>query len=476
MINVIVKNSICQITRISPTIEAELKELLTYTDSAKEYSYLKNQKAIRAINAILDRVEPGSPTEIDLQKKMNKLLFMNRKLNAERKVCLYKNARIATGLLPRVEAYLTTHKIDYELTDQRTKPTLNSARLILKESFPPLRHYQKTAYKALMEHSRGIIVSATGTGKSLIIMKMLWELGVPALVITPSKNITAMIYDSLVQHFGKGKVAKLNTKSKKISTINVCNIQALVKIDPKILQTLGAVFIDEFHHAGADQYLKINERHLASCYYRIGLSATPWRPNGSSMAMESILSGILMEYSTKQAIAEGYLVQPEFRIIDNTVHSPSSNYQKHYREGIVEYKARNKLIADIAEDHADDSVIILVQQIEHGEALLKLMPHATFVNGLNKDTKKVLENFKSGKIKLLIGTSVIGEGVDLPRANVLIMAGAGKSEIGVIQAVGRVLRTFKDKNGAIVYDFADQGAKYLEKHGLIRDDIYNTYY
>jgi len=86
-----------------------------------------------------------------------------------------------------------------------------------------------------------------------------------------------------------------------------------------------------------------------------------------------------------------------------------------------------------------------------------------------------MEDFKKGKIKCLIGTSVIGEGVDLPNANVLIMAGGGKARSQVMQNIGRVLRICKGKTFAKIYDFEDRGSEWLSDHSAQRQDVYSIY-
>lgn len=318
------------------------------------------------------------------------------------------------------------------------------------------------------------------TGKTMVVSKMIWDLGVNTLVITPNKSITDNMMSTLKHHFGKGKVEKLTTKTKKIKKpINVVNIQALVKINPNVLKDIDAVFIDEFHHAAADTYREVNLKHLKNCYYRIGVTATNFRNDGADMALESVLSNVLYTYTIKQAIKEGYLVKPEFEIVDTEVWD-DGNYQETYKSAIVENEARNNLIADIAKEEFENNkhIIILVQQIEHGEKLQKMLEGSEFIHGNVKDLdrEKLMENFRKGKYRILIGTSVIGEGVDLPIADTLIMAGGGKAKSQVLQNVGRVLRTFKGKLSALIIDFTDEGSRWLTEHSIIREEIYNEYY
>jgi DNA repair protein RadD len=257
----------------------------------------------------------------------------------------------------------------------------------------------------------------------------------------------------------------------------VVNVQALQRIDPKVVSDIELVIIDEYHHSSADGYLEINETHLRNCYHRIGLTATNFRNDGADLALEAILSNVLYEYSIHKAIEDGFLMAPKFKIIEMPL-GKGKTYQHAYKEQIVNNPVRNGEIANIAKDHKEDHVLILVKQVEHGEILKELIPDSEFIHGGLKDLdrNRMMANFREGKLKCLIGTSVIGEGVDLPIADVLIIGGGGKAKSQVIQNVGRVLRIKEGKTKAIIYDFTDKDGKWLEEHSDLRQEIYNQEY
>ena len=107
----------------------------------------------------------------------------------------------------------------------------------------------------------------------------------------------------------------------------------------------------------------------------------------------------------------------------------------------------------------------------------ELIQWADFIHGEEKDNirQKMLKNFEEDNLNCLIGTSVIGEGVDLPSAEVLIMAGGGKARSQIIQNIGRVLRIKPGKKEAIIFDFDDQDGGYLQDHSEARQEIYAEY-
>lgn len=474
---IIVNNSLCQVSSQSAKVHSHLRNSLRYRDQNVNYQFQKNLKEIQRLTRLAQSSTFGSNDFAE--KRLRQLEHITKGLERKIFVQLYsRDNTFPTGLLPRVEKLLKDENVVYEVQDTRVKPSLLSQKLVPKQSLPPLRYYQKTAVRRLEEAHRGVIVMPTGTGKTVTLASMIFDLRLKTLIITPSKAITDMMMDTMKAFYGKGKVAKLNTKTKYCDKpINVVNIQALVKMDPNACRDVECVFIDEFHHSAAETYREVNLKHLKNCFYRIGLTATNFRNDGSDMALESVLSEVLYEYGVDQAIKDGFLVKPRFEIIENMNRTTASGWQKVYKSGIVENDHRNLLVADRATQHKNDSVIILVQQLEHGETLKQLIPHAHFIHGTVKDSERqrLMEDYRKGKIKCLIGTSVIGEGVDLPIAKVLIMAGGGKARSQVMQNVGRVLRIFPDKEEAVVYDFSDTGADWLEEHAKQRQEVYTIY-
>jgi superfamily II DNA or RNA helicase len=481
MLIITIFNSISQVENTTKIQDDLISNELSYLDQNINYQYNKTLRYIKVLNQRIGSDRFNAVAKEGFKAELRRSLYIVRDLEAKRRVLLYKDHKFPSGLLPRLLDFLYDQNIDVKVVDKRIKPKLNQVKLIPQKSFPALRYYQKESVKAAVSEGRGVVVLPTGAGKSLVMVKCIWELGVPTLIVTPSKAITDMMVETMIEYFGKGKVEKLTTKTVKAKKpIGICNIQALVKLKPKALESYHLVVVDEYHHTSSKSFLDVNEQLFNPIYFRIGLTATHYRNDGSDIALEAILSETLVEMSSKKAIDEGYLVKPYFKIVPLKIHleeKNKNNYQKAYREGIVENESRNEVIAELALEHPKDSVIILVQQVEHGDILKTMITGAVFIHGQEKNNirQKALEDFRKGKIKCLIGTSVIGEGVDLPIANVLIMAGGGKARSQVVQNIGRVLRLFEGKDKALIYDFTDEDGSFLQEHSNLRRAIYSGY-
>ncbi len=143
-------------------------------------------------------------------------------------------------------------------------------------------------------------------------------------------------------------------------------------------------------------------------------------------------------------------------------------------QGIFENNARNHAIVDTAHEHINDSVLILVGSIEHGNLLQTAIPWSQVLHSKMGATKRreAMEAFRNGDLKCAIATSLADEGLDVPRANVLILASAGRSAAKAEQRTGRVLRAFGDKTHGTVHDFWDWQHPLLLNQSRARAKVY----
>jgi len=142
--------------------------------------------------------------------------------------------------------------------------------------------------------------------------------------------------------------------------------------------------------------------------------------------------------------------------------------------GIVANRARNDAAVAAALAHRGEAVLMLVNQIEHGAALCERIPGARLCHSKMgaKARREAMEAFRAGNLWCIIGTSLLDEGTDLPRANVLVLVSGGRSSARTEQRTGRVLRAFAGKSEGIIYDFTDTQHPLMAKHSRRRVDVY----
>lgn len=391
----------------------------------------------------------------------------------------FETQMFPTGLVPEVVSVLDAHKIPWEATDLRQVPA-ESYFPQLHTPLPPLRPYQKrTIDKALVLH-RGVREAPTGTGKGIEILHLAYELKRPVLIIVPTVNIADQTYDRFCKYFKKEDLGLIYGGKSKIAPITIALPVSLSNCAEDVFNRFDAVMWDEFHHAACETITRMNYSQMNHIYFRFGFTATPFRTDGADLAMRAILGNYLDRYSIAEAINDKALVKPIFRVYNFSSRAgcEERTYRGEYKYALVDNSAYQRAIVHVASKLQEQKkqTIIFVDEIAHGRALAKAL-NASFICGefLSEDNKKTLELFNQKKISLIIGTSVIGEGVDTVSAQFGILAGGGKSPVDVIQKIGRLLRPCPGKDYACVIDFCHTYTKYLFKHARMRAKIYTRY-
>jgi superfamily II DNA or RNA helicase len=155
-----------------------------------------------------------------------------------------------------------------------------------------------------------------------------------------------------------------------------------------------------------------------------------------------------------------------------------STYHEVYSNYVVNNIERTLLGVNACKNFVNSgkSVLFLVKRLEHANIISELLDsykiENIILNGSNSSDERnsAIQDIKSGKIKVVIASSIFDQGIDIPNLDVLINMGGGKSTGRMLQRVGRVIRSNKGKDKAFVLDFYDQ-CKYLRKHSDIRMKI-----
>ena len=378
-------------------------------------------------------------------------------------------------------------------------PPPKSLKLKMSSKYE-LREYQKKVVDAAIENNVGIMQIPTGSGKTIIAGHIWKELERPGVFFVHTKDLLyqaiAFMEEMLEIPIGQIGDGKLNILPITVATIQTTAKAMGYKVERELeedmelendaamlirdtIKKTEVAFFDECHHIPAETFYNI-AINLPNAFFRYGLSATPYRSDRHDMMIEAALGRKIVEINSSTLIKDGYLVKPEITFYPVPPVKLPKGYQayhKIYKMAVVENEERNKLIAGLAKRYCDEGkcVLILVQQIQHGKKIHKLIKDSVFLTG--KDTSTVrnnaLRNFKEGKIKLVIATTLADEGLDLPNLEVLVLAGAGQSETRAFQRIGRALRPYPGKDKAIVIDFMDK-APFLIQHSQKRLELYRT--
>jgi superfamily II DNA or RNA helicase len=238
----------------------------------------------------------------------------------------------------------------------------------------------------------------------------------------------------------------------------------------------NGILVSNCHHATSSTHKYILQNKIYSAEYILGCSGTPFREDNTNMLLEGLLGPIIYEIDYSNLIDTGYLVRPTIHLIKLPKiiqFESSAAYPSIYSRAIVENTLRNETIARIAHSLKDrgKTCMILVNKINHGKILAKLIPCSKFSYSKSKDRASLWHQLKVGKLSVLI-TTLGDEGIDIPSLGATIIASGGESAIKVFQRL-RCLTPYGEKHHAIVVDFMDP-YKYLSRHSKKREKLYRS--
>ena len=399
------------------------------------------------------------------------------------------------GLLSRVENFAAKNKFKLEIMGNgnideipyQCKPKLRKIEL---------RSDQKKTLRRIKKVYRGNIIATTGSGKTVIangIFSMFPNS--PILFLCHTKDILNQTYESIKEflpgrkvfrYSGTHKVDFEEIKAKrKDGPIIIATIQTFAKLDPSVyIDFFDITIVDEVHHVNSkkSQYGKVMECNLSPRRY--GMTAT--KPNKSKeiLVNEGFFGPLVTELDMDEAIEKGINAKPVVKLIPIKFDSElaeqcGKSYRKYYQFGIVENKERNKRIFKTTRRsiRKKQVCLIIIERTEHGKILQKLFAKngydVPFIHGATKrdERERVKKLLKREKIYCAICSRVWREGTNIPSLRKIVNGHGMKEEKIILQAMGRGLRTFKDKEKIILVDFLDP-YKFLAEHAILRVQIY----
>lgn len=365
-----------------------------------------------------------------------------------RKSLLSSRGEFPTGLQHIVFKYLHKNNIVYKIINLSKAPLLSPSKYKLFLPFKP-HASQVKACQLATSLGRGTISMPTGSGKSLVIAMIAFELDLKTLVVCPNLEIKKQLQGIL----------------KDLKNVTIENIDS-----PKLsaLKDFDCLIIDEAHHSSAKTYQKLNRIAWTNIFYRFFFTATPFRNDTEeTLLFEAIAGQVIYRLDYKTAVAEGYIVPVEAYYIE-IPKSPTDayTYAQVYKELVVNNTVRNYTIVNLLITLQQNSVytLCLVKEVEHGK-ILEELSGIPFVSGDDESSRQYIKQFNNGEIKTLIGTTgILGEGIDTKPCEYVVIAGLGKAKSQFMQQVGRAVRKYKDKTSAKIILIKDKSHKFTTRH------------
>jgi superfamily II DNA or RNA helicase len=394
----------------------------------------------------------------------------------------FKENRFPIGFLSRVISFFNINNIKYNLIDNRNV----KHELDLKWNGHKLREYQQAYIDEALKKKTGFLVAPTGAGKTEIAMKLIQELNTSTIIIVHRSELLYQWQRRLETAFGI-KVGVIGDGKFSEEKITVAMIQTL--INKRIVNKYHTLIVDEAHHTPADTFYSFASR--VNAFYRFGLSATPERESGDEMKFIAMLGDPIQKVTVKELIEMGYLAKPQFQVINGFIpddeqlaeirRARGKGWQKELMFACEDSITNDNILRKTIELVNDGHLLYIdVRRIAHGNILKKMLKKngikVEFLRGKDSTKKRqeVLEEFAKGNGLVLIST-LIKEGVDLPAISAIILAGPTSSTAANLQVIGRALRPKKGDNTAIIVDRYDVSSKLMSWFNR-RQMMFKDYY
>ncbi len=347
----------------------------------------------------------------------------------------------------------------------------------------PLREYQARAVDKLARVTQGTVVIPCGGGKTRVGMGAIARLRTPTLILVHTLDLAEQWLGELRDKLGI-EAGLIGDGMEQVAPVTVAIVQALVRWDPKkldaFLAAFGLMIIDEAHHTPANTFRHVIDRCPAK--FRLGLTATPEREDGLTPLLELFLGERLVLVSHDELVAAGVLAVPEIRSIETAFDYPyeSAADFASMLAALAADEARNALIADrVAEQAiAGHTCLVLSGRVDHCEllaaAIVERGAEAVVLTGRvgRKRRAALLDGARSGKIPVLVATSLADEGLDLPRLSRVFLAFPSRARGRTAQRLGRLMRPHPEKPDAVLFDFVDRKVPILRRQHLERRKLY----
>ena len=412
--------------------------------------------------------------------------YKNKKWDGKIKLFNQVTRELNVGLYEHLRKFcsdrmypLRLQETDYGHPAQRNKvdhQTLVKFQESLKLPFP-LRDYQYEAVSHGIEKKRAILLSPTGSGKSFICYNLIqWYMDNygdrQILIVVPTTSLVEQLYKDF-DEYGfdvEENVHRIYSGKDKNTDkpIIISTWQSIYKFSPDWYENFGCVVGDEVHLFKAKSLSGIMNK-CVNAEYRFGMTGTLDGTATNKLVLEGLFGVTKRVTMTRDLQEKGTLAKLDISILLLRYHNDVCHWMKGktYQEEIeyiVTNEKRNRLITNLAADQKGNSLVLFQFVEKHGKPLFDMIRDKVgerpvyYVSGEvdakdREQIRGIVEKQKNAIIVASLGT--FSTGINIRNLHNIIFASPSKSQVKVLQSIGRALRMSDDGSVAKLYDIAD---------------------
>ena len=300
----------------------------------------------------------------------------------------------------------------------------------------------------------------TGTGKTHLLASVVSEFvssaGSGVWLIAHRRELVAQMEETLAKY----GIRREDTP------VRVMSVQWLSRHWNEAGDAPGLIVIDEAHHALAASYTEMWKRYPAA--KKLGVTATPCRLNRRGFT--ELFEVLVTSWSIAEFIEKGVLsvfdyvsIRPgseEQRLIDGLEkRGADGDYQVKEMDAVLNRRPGiERLYRSVRQFASGKKGMVYAISIEHARRIAEYYSRRG-VNAVAVDSKtpamerkRMVEEFRHGKIEVLVNVDVFSEGFDCPDVEFVQLARPTLSLAKYLQQVGRGLRRSEGKEACMLID------------------------
>ncbi|EMA44839.1 DNA/RNA helicase, superfamily ii [Halococcus saccharolyticus DSM 5350] len=356
----------------------------------------------------------------------------------------------------------TLYDAGYPVQDQRD---LERGAELDVELGLELREYQREWVEQFLDSGAGVLVGPPGSGKTIAALATLAEVGGETLVLAPSRELAGQWRDQLLAHtdLDPDQIGEYHGGEKSIRPVTIATYRTAGMDRHRKLfdeRRWGLIVYDEVHHIPSKVFRRSADLQAK---HRLGLSATPVREDNKESEIFTLI-GPPIGTDWAKLFEAGFVAEPEVELryvpwgseIDREEYASAEGHERRQVAGTN--SAKLDAIRSLLDDHADAKALVFVEWLDQGREYAEALG-IPFISGETRhaERERLFDEFRRGERTRLIVSRVGDEGIDLPNAEVAIMAsGLGGSRRQASQRAGRTMRPAGNSR---VYVLATRGTR-----------------
>lgn len=365
-----------------------------------------------------------------------------------------------------------------------------------------IRDYQLDGVKKAITKGRTLLLSPTGSGKSLMIYSLLrWhqQFGRKQLIIVPTTSLVEQMYGDFEDYSRKdswvvGKnCQRIYSGKEKVNNVPVVisTWQSIYKLPKSYFEEFDVIYGDEAHLFKSKSLTSILNK-CVNATYRIGTTGTLDGTKTHRLVLEGLFGSVYKVTTTKKLMDQNTLANLKITCLQLDYSDEEKQLCKKFKyqeeiDWIVTHPKRNTFIRNLTLDLKGNTLLLFQFVEKHGKVLHEMLKEKEpnrkifFVHGGvdaedREDIRAITEKEDGAIIVASYGT--FSTGINIRNLHNIVFASPSKSRVRNLQSIGRGLRLGEQKTKCKLYDIGDnlswkQHKNYTLLHLIERVKIYN---